>query len=131
MIEWIKLPWGWTVFVFGKLKQLWKIGRNAEYLVQQEQIIKLKEENQHLNEQLVINDNAKFDGEFLWLSDERICLRCWDDSSKKDRKVSRLTRNNPKVEGCYYCQNCNARYRSKKAESQLDRLHSKAVQGLW
>jgi hypothetical protein len=77
-----------------------------------------------LREQLVMKNEATFNGVFLWLCNERICVRCWDDSDSQNRKVSRLLKdytmkNGKIIDGVYSCRICKSHFTTEEAHRQL------------
>lgn len=122
----IKLSWSWIK----KLKTMWNIASNAQYVLDQEKLIAalnqnqiLEEENKRLVEQLKSRDAVKFDGEFLWLNDEIICLNCYDSSECTNRKIVRLLRDDCDEQESYICKHCNTYYWSIAAQKRRRDKH--------
>ena len=117
--------WVWFKSIYEKVKILWRLASNAQYIADQEHSWALKKklnqtesEAQDLRNQLLIKENAKFDGEFLWLNEERICLKCYDCSASTNRCVVRLLRNDDKEEETFYCPHCKSPYESIAAKKR-------------
>ena len=117
----IKLPWPWIM----KLKTIWKIASNAQFVLDQEKLVAalkqnwvLEEENKRLVEQLQIKATIKFDGEFLWLNDEKICLNCHDASECSNRKIVRLLRSDCDESESYNCPHCKTPFYSVAAKKR-------------
>ncbi len=71
-----------------------------------------------LIEQLEIKNSTVFDGEFLYLNDEIICLNCHDSSECTIRKIIRLIRNYPDESESYICVHCKTEYKSIGAQKR-------------
>lgn len=111
--------------MYEKAKILWRVISNAQCIADQEHLLTLikklnqtESELQELRNQLLIKENAKFDGEFLWLNEERICLKCYDSSDSTNRCVIRLLRDDDKEEESFCCVHCNRNYESIAAKKR-------------
>ncbi len=122
--------WNQITNVFNKFKILWKVVSNAQCILDKERIIVLLEENgnlkkdkEKLQNQLKIKKNTKFDGEFLWLNNDRICISCYDSSGITNRCISRLIRTDPEDEERFKCNICKNTYESVAAKKRFLEKH--------
>jgi hypothetical protein len=125
MFNWLKNCWIGILNISKTVKTLWRIASDAQYIATQERLLtalkrnhQLENDIKNLHDQLQINSDAKFDGEFLWLNGERICSNCYDKSDRNNRCVIRLLRNDDREAESFYCKTCNARFISEAARNR-------------
>ncbi|MDP1834680.1 MAG: hypothetical protein Q8K75_02015 [Chlamydiales bacterium] len=115
------------------MEKNYKLLENNLFIVQneleqeKESAVTIRNINRNLLRKVDDYESTEWKNGILYCNGVEICSRCYDTSSRADRKTVRLLANDPEIMGVFYCPECKTPHQTTEGARQQRNKYREVV----